>query len=76
MKSVSKPIPNSTARWVGFRLAAIAVGLSPLIICELVFCFLGVGRPTDIDDPFAPLLAELRSKYGVRPRRFGHPGTP
>jgi tetratricopeptide (TPR) repeat protein len=80
MKSVSKLIPNSTAKWVGFRLAAIAVGLSPLVICELVFCFLSVGRPTDIDDPFVgfsavhPLfvLNSKSGRYEIAPSRLEH----
>src|SRR4051812_28968707 len=35
-----------------FRALAIAVGLMPLVMCELALRSLGVGRPSDSNDPF------------------------
>ena len=80
MNAVSKLISNSAAKRVGFRLVAIALGLSPLLIGELVFCFLGLGRPTDIDDPFVgfsavhPLFAlnSQTGRYEIAPSRLEH----
>ena len=40
--------------WKGllFRLAAVALGLSPLLVGELALRGLGLGKPTDSNDPF------------------------
>jgi tetratricopeptide (TPR) repeat protein len=41
-------------RWKGllFRAAAVLLGLSPLLVGELALRGLGLGRPTDSNDPF------------------------
>ncbi|MDX1944312.1 MAG: GDSL-type esterase/lipase family protein [Pirellulaceae bacterium] len=40
-----------------FRLAAVLLGLSPLIVTEVVLRALDLGRPTDFDDPFVGFSA-------------------
>ncbi len=46
-------------RWraLGFRLAAVAVGLMPLIFCELGLRALDLGHSTPTDDPFVGFSA-------------------
>lgn len=35
-----------------FRVAAVALGLLPLLACELALRGMGIGKPTDSNDPF------------------------
>ncbi len=60
-----------------FRIAAIAVGLTPLVLIELVLAGLGWGEPNWQDDPFVgfrgvrPLfvLNQARDRYEIPPAR-------
>ncbi len=53
MPTNAKPTPPSRCRAILFRLAAVAIGLTPLLICEgLLWCF-GAGVPRYDHDPFA-----------------------
>ncbi len=65
----SKNRRSGRRRWL-FRLAAIGLGLSPLLVLELVFFSLDWGRPETANDPFigfaaAPLfvLNETGDRY-------------
>ena len=55
---MADPNPNTASPkrgfWKGalFRLAAVLIGLSPLVAAELALRALGLGRATDSDDPF------------------------
>jgi tetratricopeptide (TPR) repeat protein len=63
-----------------FRLGAILLGLSPLVVSEITLSCLGLGRPTDYDDPFVgfsavhPLfvLNEDGGRYEIAPSRLEH----
>jgi tetratricopeptide (TPR) repeat protein len=63
-----------------FRLAAILLGLSPLVLCEAVLCGLGIGRATDYDDPFVGFSAihpvfvknDQSGRYEIAPSRLEH----
>ncbi len=46
------PRPRSRLRGLLFRLTAVLIGLSPLLLAEGIFRACGVGRATDYDDPF------------------------
>jgi len=64
--------PRSRLKGLLFRLLALLIGLSPLLLAEGVFRVLGVGRATDYNDPFVgfsdihPLF--VRDDDGVRYR--------
>jgi len=68
------------AKAIVFRLAAILLGLSPLVLCEVVLCALGIGRATDYDDPFVgfsaihPLFVknDKSGRYEIAPSRLEH----
>jgi lysophospholipase L1-like esterase len=68
------------AKAVVFRLAAILLGFSPLVLCEAVLCGLGIGRATDYDDPFVgfsaihPLFVknDKSDRYEIVPSRLEH----
>jgi lysophospholipase L1-like esterase len=63
-----------------FRLAAVVVGLSPLLVCELALRGMGLGKPTDSNDPFVgfsdihPLfvLNEQSGRYDIPKSRQIH----
>src|SRR3954470_14760786 len=63
-----------------FRVAAVIVGLLPLLACELTLRGLGIGRPTDSNDPFVgfsdihPLfvLNESSGRYEIPKSRQVH----
>jgi len=63
-----------------FRLAAVVLGLLPLIACELTLRGLGLGKPTDSNDPFVgfsdihPLfvLNKIGSRYEIPKSRQVH----
>jgi lysophospholipase L1-like esterase len=67
-------------RWRGlaFRLAAVMLGLAPLVLAETVFVILDLGRPTYGDDPFLgfsavhPLfvLDDEGARYRIPPSRL------
>ena len=48
------PLVRSRPFWKGmlFRVAAVLLGLLPLIACEATLRLLGLGKPTDFNDPF------------------------
>ena len=56
----SHPTSNRRVRAVLFRCAAVLLGLTPLVLLELLFYALGWGRPDVRDDP-------LVSFHGIRP---------
>jgi lysophospholipase L1-like esterase len=68
------------AKAVAFRLCALLLGLSPLLLCEAVLCGLGIGRATDYDDPFVgfsaihPLFVKdnQSGRYEIAPSRLEH----
>src|SRR6187402_1152324 len=68
------------AKAVTFRLLAILLGLSPLLLCELALHVLGIGQATDYDDPFVgfsaiqPLFVnnESAGRYEIAPARLEH----
>ena len=51
--------PAGSRRW-GFRLAAVVVGLLPLVIAELAMRVLGVAEPASGTDPLAGFNRQLR----------------
>ena len=63
-----------------FRAVAIALGLAPLLICELALRGLGLGKPQDANDPFVgfsdihPLfvLNEESGRYEIPKARQTH----
>src|SRR4051812_29606203 len=63
-----------------FRASALALGLLPLLVCELAFRSFGIGRPTDSNDPFVgfsdihPLfvLNEQSGRYEIPKSRQVH----
>ncbi len=74
------PLPITTRRrWrvLAFRLAAVLVGLLPLLACELAFRWLDWGRPNLHEDPFVgfsatrPLfvLDPTRTRFEIAPSR-------
>ena len=72
----------SRSRWKGllFRLAAVLLGLLPLVAAEVVLRAFDVGRPTDFDDPFVgfsdihPLfvLNKEQGRYEIAKSRLSH----
>ena len=46
------PRPRSRLKGLLFRLLAVLIGLSPLLLAEGIFRAVGVGRATDYNDPF------------------------
>lgn len=74
-----RPRP-SRWRWLLFRLAAMLLGLLPLVAAEIALRAFDVGRPTDYDDPFVgfsdihPLfvLNEEQGRYGIAKSRLSH----
>src|SRR5262245_65856946 len=68
--------------WKGllFRAVAISLGLLPLLACELTLRALGIGKPTDFNDPFVgfsdihPLfvLNERTGRYEIPKSRQSH----
>ena len=66
-------------RWVGFRIAAIILGLFPLVVFEGALAVFDLGLPDPGDDPFVgfsairPLFALDRSgdRYEIAPPRRG-----
>jgi hypothetical protein len=67
---VRRPPGRGTWRRVAFRLAAILLGLAPLVAAEGLFRLLDWGRPTYRDDPFVGFSAVrplfIRSEDGSR----------
>src|SRR5262245_25423840 len=69
-------------RWKGllFRAVAISLGLLPLLACELTLRALGIGKPTDFNDPFVgfsdvhPLfvLNQETGRYEIPKSRQSH----
>jgi lysophospholipase L1-like esterase len=53
MPTNAKPTPPSRRRAILFRLAAVAIGLTPLLICEGLLWCSGAGTPRYDHDPFA-----------------------
>jgi hypothetical protein len=45
------------SRRVRFRLLAILIGFSPLIVCEVGLRIADVGRPSELEDPFVGFTA-------------------
>ncbi|MBW8884502.1 MAG: SGNH/GDSL hydrolase family protein [Planctomycetia bacterium] len=68
--------------WKGllFRAVAIGLGLLPLVACELTLRAVGIGKPTDFNDPFVgfsdihPLfvLNEQTGRYEIPKSRQSH----
>jgi len=62
--SMAQPMPNpdsrSRARRWGFPLAAVAVGLLPLLLLEVGLRVLGVAEPASGTDPLAGFNRQLR----------------
>lgn len=57
LQSVGQPPRRSLIKTWLFRLAAVLVGLSPLLACEAVLTALDWGRPSRYDDPFVGFSA-------------------
>src|SRR5262245_7325902 len=63
-----------------FRAVAVSLGLFPLLACELTLRALGIGKPTDFNDPFVgfsevhPLfvLNEETGRYEIPKSRQSH----
>lgn len=63
-----------------FRVAAVLLGLLPLLACEIALRALGLGKPTDFNDPFVgfsdihPLfvLNESAGRYEIPKSRQTH----
>jgi len=63
-----------------FRAVAVSLGLLPLLACELTLRALGIGKPTDFNDPFVgfsdvhPLfvLNEQKGRYEIPKSRQSH----
>lgn len=85
-KLSSKPSPASKSpraprrlRWLVFRLAAVILGLTPLVVAEMLFAMLDWGRPGYEEDPFVSFSAIrplfVRSgdgtRYEIAPSRQG-----
>ena len=76
--AISSAQPRAKA--ITFRLLAILLGLSPLLLCEVALHLLGLGRATDYDDPFVgfsaiqPLFVknEAAGRYEIAPARLEH----
>lgn len=79
------PIPNtsrahSRLRGLIFRLLAVLIGLSPLLLAEGILRAFGVGRATDYNDPFVgfsdihPLfvLDDDQERYHIPKSRYTH----
>lgn len=68
------------AKAVAFRLAALMIGIAPLLLCEAVLTLAGIGRATDYDDPFVgfsaiqPLFVrnDISGRYEIAPSRLEH----
>ena len=66
-------------RGLAFRLAAVMLGLAPLVLAEAVLVIFDVGRPTYGDDPFLgfstvnPLFVrdDERARWEIPPSRLG-----
>jgi len=71
-------VPRSRARLWGFRLAAVALGLSVFAVAEGVCRLAGWGEPTSVDDPYVgftqihPLFVknDAGDRYVVAPSRL------
>ena len=50
----ARPSAARRSFWKGvlFRVAAVLLGLLPLLGCEITLRMLGLGKPTDFNDPF------------------------
>ena len=65
---------RSRRRWA-FRVAAVLLGLAPLLLAELALVALDLGRPADYPDPFVgfgavrPLFVRQGDEYVVPPAR-------
>lgn len=56
----ANPAPPARARRRGFRLAAVAVGLLPLVVVEIALRLLGVAAPASGTDALAGFNRQLR----------------
>jgi lysophospholipase L1-like esterase len=74
--------PASQPLWkaVLLRAMAVALGLAPLLLCEAALRLAGVGRPTELNDPFVgfsaihPLFVknEAAGRYEIAQSRLTH----
>lgn len=72
--------PRSIYKSVVFRLAAVLLSLSPLVLVELSLVALDIGRPSQCEDPFVgfsaihPLfeLSDDQQTYRIAPARLSH----
>src|SRR5437868_5445178 len=63
-----------------FRVAAVGVGLLPLVLYEITLRAFDVGRPSRFEDPFVgfsavhPLfvLNDAKTRYEIAPSRLSH----
>lgn len=69
--SPPRPKPSPGKRWL-FRLLAVLLGLSPLLVCEVLFALLGWGAPTEAEDPYVG-FSEIRPLFVRRGDRYEIP---
>lgn len=75
--TITNPDRSARRHWL-FRLAAVAVGLLPFVLAELLCVACGWGRPVEHDDPFVgfsavhPLfvLSEDGQRYEIARSRY------
>src|SRR6185369_13892670 len=80
LTNTTSPVSQSRRKRWGFRLAAVTVGLLPLVVCEGAFRLLDWGRPSRFDDPFVgfsavhPLFvhSDDRTRYEIAKGRLTH----
>jgi len=80
MPREASPLSQSRMKRCAFRLAAVLVGLLPLVVCEGAFRLLDWGRPSRFDDPFVgfsavhPLfvLSDDKTRYEIAKGRLTH----
>lgn len=81
IESAGQPAPRRRRlRGLVFRLAAVVVGLSPLLLLEGVLAILDLGKPTYRDDPFIgfravhPLFIPSAdgTRYEIAPSRLAY----
>lgn len=73
-------LPQTRAKRWGFRLAAVLIGLLPLVVCEGALRLLDWGRPSRYEDPFVgfsavhPLfvLNDDKTRYEISRGRLTH----
>ena len=78
----ARPKGVRQALWKGvfFRIAAVLLGLLPLLACEIALRALGLGKPTDFNDPFVGfsdihtlfVLNESAGRYEIPKSRQTH----